>query len=137
MGRVFILDDISERRRAERNLTALNSGALEFTSSDSVPVIFVLHLPTENIIELNRSFVVNLGYERKDAVGRSPLSLGIWDAYQRAEFLRILAQEKSIDDYPLMFANLNGLKRSFVVSAHRLNIEADGYIMVAAKLVND
>jgi len=137
LGRVFILDDISERRRAERNLTALNSGALEFTSSDSVPVIFVLHLPTENIIELNRSFVVNLGYERKDAVGRSPLSLGIWDAYQRAEFLRILAQEKSIDDYPLMFANINGLKRSFVVSARRLNIELDAYIMVAAKLVND
>jgi PAS domain S-box-containing protein len=137
LGRVFILDDISERRRAERNLLAVNFGDSNFVSSDSVPVIFVLHLPSENIIELNRSFVVNLGYERKDTVGRSLLSLGIWDAYQRAEFMRALARENSMDDYSLMLANLNGVERSFIVSAHRLNIGSDGYIMVAAKLVGE
>jgi PAS domain S-box-containing protein len=137
LGRVFILEDISERRRAERNLMALTSGTSDFVSGDSVPVIFVLHLPSENIIELNRSFVVNLGYERKDAVGRSLLNLGMWDPYQRAEFMRVLGRDNSIDDYPLIFANLNGVKRSFMVSAHRLNIESDRYVMVAAKLVNE
>ena len=62
----------------------------------------------ERIVEVNRTFLLKLGYERRDVVGRTLLELGIWDAYQRTDFLRALNREGTLKDYVMQFDGSGG-----------------------------
>jgi PAS domain S-box-containing protein len=130
LGRACILEDVSERRRAEKSAFGISDESL--FSNDNIPVIFVLRSQDEKIIEVNRSFILDLGYERKDVVGQSLLQLGIWDIYQRGDFLKILRSEGSVKDHSLSLVNTNREKKSYLVSAHRMDLDEDGYIVVLA-----
>ncbi len=131
LGRACILEDVSERRRAEKSAFGISDESL--MSNDNIPVIFVLRSQDEKIIEVNRSFILDLGYERKDVVGQSLLQLGIWDIYQRGDFLKILRSEGSVKNHSLSLVNTNREKQSYLVSAHRMDVDENGYIVVLAR----
>ena len=131
LGRACILEDVSERRRAEKS--AFGMSAESSLSDDNIPMIFVLRSEDEKIIEVNRSFILNLGYERKDVVGQSLLQLGIWDIYERGDLLKVLRSEGNVNNYSLSLANINREKRSYFVSAYKMDIEENGYIVVFAR----
>jgi PAS domain S-box-containing protein len=130
LGRAFILEDISERRRGENNVFGVNDeGSL---SIENIPMICALRVQDEKIIEVNRTFILELGYERKDMVGKSLLKLGIWDAYQRGEFLRILRSEGFVNNQLLSFVNINRMKKPYLVSAYKVDISESSYIVILA-----
>ncbi len=132
LGRVFILEDISERRRAEKSAFGANDESL--LSNDNIPVIFILRTQDEKIIEVNRSFILELGYERKDVVGQSLLNLGIWDVHQRGEFLKTLRSEGFVKNQPLSFVASNREKLSYLVSAQKMDIQENSYFAILAHL---
>lgn len=131
LGRAFILEDISERRQAERS--ALGQSDESLIPSAQIPVIFAIRAQDEKIIEVNRSFILELGYGRKEAVGQSPLQLGMWDVYQRGDFLKILRSVGQVKDHPLELVNINRKKKAFLVSAQRMDIQDNSYIVILAK----
>jgi PAS domain S-box-containing protein len=124
LGRVYVLEDISERRRAERNIFAQGG------DEDDIPMIFIVRVHDEKVVEVNRSSILALGYERKDMVGRSFLQLGIWDAYQRSEFLRVFRSDGSVKDQSLSLANINKIRQSYIVSANKVDVDEDGYLIM-------
>jgi len=128
LGRVYVLEDISERRRAEK--TAFGQSDENLISGDAIPLIFVIRLHDEKVIEVNRSSILALGYERKDVVGRSFLQLGIWDAYQRSEFLKIFRSEGFVKNHTLSLTDINKSKQSYLVSANRVDIHDKSYIVM-------
>jgi len=130
LGRVFILEDISERRRGEKS--AFGTGDESLLTNDNIPVICILRSQDEKIIEVNRSFILELGYERKDVVGHSLLQLGIWDAYQRGEFLKVLRSEDSVQNLSLSFLTINRKKQPYLVSAHKMDIQENSYFVLLA-----
>ena len=134
LGRAFILEDITERRRGEISAFA---GDDSFLSSDNIPVICVLRTQDEKIIEVNRSFVLELGYERKDVVGQSLFQLGILDAYQRGELLGLLRSEGFIKNHSLTLVSINREKKAYRVSVHRTDILEDSYFVLLANPVNN
>jgi PAS domain-containing protein len=130
LGRTFILEDISDRRRGEKSVFSLNDESL--LATDDIPVICILRAQDEKIIEVNRSFILGLGYERKDVVGQSLLQLGIWDAYQRGEFFKVLRGEGFVKNHPLSLLNINRKKLPYRVSAHKMDILEDSYFVILA-----
>ena len=135
LGHAYILEDISERRRAEKSVFGANDESL--LSNDTIPVICILRSQDEKIIEVNRSFILDLGYERKDVVGQSLLQLGVWDAYQRGEFLKVLRSEGSVMNHPLSLANINRKKQPYLVSAHKMEIRENSYFVILAHPDNE
>lgn len=131
LGRAFILEDITERRRGENSVFGVNDESL--LSNDNIPLICALRSQDEKIIEVNRTFILELGYERKDVVGQSLLQLGIWDAYQRGEFLRVLRSEGFVKNHPLSFVNFNRKKKPFLVSAYKVDISENSYFVILAQ----
>lgn len=130
LGRACILEDISERRRAERNAFGLSDESL--LSTDSIPLFIALRTNDEKIIEVNRSFVVSLGYERKDVVGQSLLQLGIWDAYQRGDFLKDFRSTGIVKNFSLSLTHHNKQKLNYLVSAYKMEIQDQSYIVMLA-----
>lgn len=130
LGRACILEDVSERRRAEQSAFGVSDESL--LSTDSIPVFIALRTSDEKIIEVNRSFVLSLGYDRKDVVGQSLLQLGIWDAYQRGDFLKTFRSTGAVKDFSLSFVHRNKQKQSYLVSAYKMEIQDQSYIVMLA-----
>jgi PAS domain-containing protein len=130
LGHACILEDVSERRLAEKS--AYGTGDESLLSNDNIPAIVILRSQDEKIIEVNRSFILELGYERKDVVGKSLLQLGVWDAYQRGEFIKIFQKENSVKNHPLSLVNVNQKKEPYLVSAQKMDIQDKSYIAILA-----
>lgn len=132
LGRSIILEDISERRRAERNAFGIADDSL--LSGDSIPVIMILRAQDEKIVEVNRSFILSLGYERKDVVGKSPLQLGLWNAYERGEFFQAFRGTGFVKNHLLSLMNVRQEKAQYLISAHRMEVQDGNYIVMMANL---
>lgn len=132
LGKAVVLEDISERRRAERKSFGVGDDSL--LSGDSIPIIIVLRAQDEKIVEVNRSFILSLGYERKDAVGKSPLQIGLWGAYERGDFFQVFRSSGSVKNHLFPLANIRQEKNYYWISAHRIEMQDNNYIVVMANL---
>jgi PAS domain S-box-containing protein len=123
LGRTIVLDDVTERRHAEKRIV---DGPTE------IPLILVYRASDERIIEVNRTFLLALGYERREVVGRSLSELGIWDPYKRSDFLRALSSEGSVKDYMLEFRSPAGIIAPYKFTATQNEIQGERYIVLLA-----
>ena len=128
-GRVIRLDDITERHNAEHRWRAQD----ESEAGTEIPMIAVFDIDQEQIIEVNRSFLLHLGMERNQVMRRSLLDLGIWDPYQRAEFRKRLFQENRLEGYILQLTNSRGLAREYSVTAHLVESGGKRYVVLFAQ----
>jgi PAS domain S-box-containing protein len=130
MGSVIILSDITERRSAESRV--VQQQLLDVGSVD-IPLSVIYRITDEKIVDVNRTFLLNLGYERKNVLGRSLLDLGFWDSYQRADFLRALFKDGKLSDYSLRIGSSVGEKKSHTFSATQMEIQGSKYIVMLAQ----
>ncbi|HUH99273.1 MAG TPA: histidine kinase N-terminal 7TM domain-containing protein [Anaerolineales bacterium] len=128
VGRTIVLDDVTERRHAERRIAGESIGG-----TAEIPLILVYRAGDERIIEVNRTFLLQLGYERRDVVGRSLLEAGIWDAYQRAEFLRALYREGALKDHILQFTGQGNKLIAYKSFVDQNEIQGERYVVVMAQ----
>jgi PAS domain S-box-containing protein len=127
---VIILSDITERRSAESRVVQQQ---LQDVGSVDIPLTVIYRISDEKIVDVNRTFLLNLGYERKNVLGRSLLDLGFWDSYQRVDFLRALFKEGKLSDYPLRISSSNGEKKPYFFSATQLEVQGGKYIAILAQ----
>ncbi len=128
-GRVVRLDDITERHNAEHRWRAQD----EAEAGSEIPMIVVFDLDQEQIVEVNRSFLLHLGMERNQVMRRSLLDLGIWDPYQRAEFRKRLFQENRLERYGLHLTNSRGLSKDYSATAHLMESGGKRYVVMLAQ----
>jgi diguanylate cyclase (GGDEF)-like protein/PAS domain S-box-containing protein len=78
-----------------------------FRSSPSIVVL--LRLEDARVVDVNARFEAATGFSRKEAVGKSPRELGLWDEpeAQREIFERLLAN-RSISNEPFWFRDRDG-----------------------------
>ncbi|HUI88466.1 MAG TPA: histidine kinase N-terminal 7TM domain-containing protein [Anaerolineales bacterium] len=127
VGRTIVLDDVTERRHAERRGTGESVGG-----TAEIPLIIVYRAKDERIVEVNRTLLLKLGYERRDMVGRTLLELGIWDAYQRTDFLRALYREGSLKEYVMQLTGRAGKLAPLNFFANQNEIQGERYIVMMA-----
>ncbi len=128
LGRTIILDDVTERRHAEKRI-----GGESTAGTAEIPLIIVYRAGDERIVEVNRTFLLKLGYERRDMVGRTLLELGIWDVYQRADFLRALYRDGSLKDYAMQLTGQAGKLAPFDFFANQNEIQGERYVVMMAR----
>ena len=127
LGRVIMLRDVTERRMAENRVireSIFSGGSLD------LPMTVIYRTGDDRIIDVNRAFLLRMGFERKDVLGRSLIDIRAWDSAQRADFLRTLFREGSLSDHELQFFASNGEKIPCKLSASQMNVQGSKYIVL-------
>ena len=127
VGRVFILHDITESKQAEQRL--LPPEDARGSQIADIPVIIVQRMDDGKIVEVNRSIIVNMGFQREEVIGRTPLEIGMWTADQRSTLLRDLRERDRLSDYPIDIGIHNGGRKPFQLSANTVTMNGDSYLV--------
>jgi len=127
VGRVFILHDITERKQAEQRLLPLEDARSSQVAT--IPVFMVLRMEDGKIVEVNRSFIIGLGFQREEVIGRTPLEIGMWTAEQRSALLRELREKGQLTEYPIQFGTHTNGRKPFFLSASTLHLKNEGFMM--------
>lgn len=127
VGRVFILHDITERKQAEQRLLPLEDA--RNSQIASIPITMIFRMEDGKIVEVNRSFIIHLGYQREEVIGRTPFEIGMWTPEQRSTLLRELREKGSLHDYPIQFASRGKGNKSYLLSATTLSIKDATYMI--------
>lgn len=129
LGRIFVFSDISENKQAE-----IQQAAQELIPSPEspVPLAFTFRARDGRIVEVNRTFILKLGYPREDVVGRTLLEAGLWNVDQRADFLRQIRFSGEIRDHPLRLMHNNGQPVDLEVTANRIELKGEPFIFCLA-----
>jgi PAS domain S-box-containing protein len=127
VGRVFILHDITERKQAEQRLLPVEDA--RGSQVASIPVFMVLRMDDGKIVEVNRSFIIGLGFQREEVIGRTPLEIGMWTAEQRSALLRELREKGQLTEYPIQFGTRSNGRKPFFLSASTLHLKNEGFMM--------
>lgn len=133
MGRVLVLDDITEQKQAETRATLFYDLHAKGNKTEHIPLVLMYRVYDEMIIEVNRSFLLAFGFERMKLLGRTMLEIRLWEPSQRAEFLRALSQDHSLKEYPLTLKHYNGNDHLLTISAQLLDISGTSYVVILAE----
>ena len=123
--------DITEARLAEEALRASEAKfAVAFGTS---PVVLTISRVADGrFAEVNESFVRMSGYSRAEAIGKTPLELGLWqDEGQYRAGLESLASGESMRDVEARFRLKDGSTRTALLSASLLDIGGETHILSA------
>lgn len=133
MGRILVLDDMTEQKHAEARATLFYELSAKSDKSKRIPMVLIYRAFDEMIIEVNRSFLLGLGFERMKLLGRTMLETRLWEPYQRAEFLRALNQDRSLNEYSLALNHYNGTNQPLTISAKHVDIGGTSYVVILAE----
>jgi PAS domain S-box-containing protein len=133
MGRVFVLNDVTEQKQAEARATLFYDLSAKSGKSDRIPMVLMYRVFDEMIIEVNRSFLLALGFERMKLLGRTMLEARLWEPFQRAEFQRAFNQNRSLKEYSLVLKHYNGTDRTLTVSAQSVDVGGVAYVVLLAQ----
>jgi PAS domain S-box-containing protein len=127
VGRVFILHDITEQKQAEQRLLPLEDARSSLVAT--IPVFMVLRMEDGKIVEVNRSFIIVMGFQREEVIGRTPMEIGMWTAEQRSTLLRELREKGQLIEYPIQFGTHTNGRKSYFLSASTLHLKNEGFMM--------
>lgn len=137
MGRVLVLDDMTEQKQAEARASLFYEHDIKDGKSDRIPMVLMYRSFDEMIIEVNRAFLLTLGFERMKLLGRTMLEARLWEPYHRTEFLRAFNRDRSLKEYPLMLKHYKGADQPLTVSAQSVEIGGTAYVMILAQAQAD
>lgn len=133
MGRVLVMDDITEQKQAETHAALFYNLHAGPDTPNRVPLVLMYRVYDEMIIEVNRSFLLALGFERMKLLGHTMLEARLWEPYQRAEFLRALALHHCLNEFPITLKHRNGTNQSLHVLAQYLEVGGTSYVILLAE----
>lgn len=105
------------------------------TSPDPIAIIT---LAEGRIIEMNNHCINFFGYSREELIGYTTLKLGIWNNLKdRKTFIKILKNQRNIDDLELNFKLKSQEIRTVLISAEICNLEGEDCVIVLIKDISD
>ena len=108
--------DVTERVRAERALRS-SEERLAKTFRSSPDAIAITRREDDRILEVNGTWEELFGYRRDDAVGRTPVELGLWETTDRERFRQLLAAGHPVRDFEVELRTRTGGVRPVVLGA--------------------
>ena len=120
-----VIKDISPRKRNELALRQAEQKFAALFETSPEPIVLG-RLADGAIIEVNEAWERNLGYSRKQAIGRTGTELCTWaEAGVRDTLARRLRDEGRISNYPARLVRRDGTAFDSLVSASRVEFESE------------
>lgn len=122
---VAILGLLWQRARRRKIEAALRSSEEKFSKSFRQSPLSITLASTKDgrYIEVNETFVDQIGWKRDEVIGRSPIDLGIWmDPKQRSDVMKQLVSDGSVRDLEVKVRRRDGQVRTILGSAGLVHV---------------
>ncbi|HEX2975139.1 MAG TPA: PAS domain-containing protein, partial [Bacteroidales bacterium] len=84
----------------------------------------ITNLTTGEFVDVNESFLSNLGYQRQEVIGKSTDDIQFFaDLDESKKYLRLISGLKKVKDYPVTIRTRSGEKRQFIFTAETVTID--------------
>jgi PAS domain S-box-containing protein len=122
--------DVTERRRAEeRFYKAFNA--------NPEPIV-VATIPEERYLDVNESFLLVTGFERKEVIGRTSSELNIWTyPEERTLLMKVLAEHGRVRDLEIAFNTKSGERRTGLESAEIIDVSGQSCVLAILKDITE
>ncbi|HZT58318.1 MAG TPA: PAS domain S-box protein [Pyrinomonadaceae bacterium] len=122
-----------ERQRAEARLR--ESEARFSKAFNASPLVLTISsLATGKLTEVNDAFVEFTGYAREEAIGRTPVELGLWARpEEREEGLVKLRRAERIRNVECLFRVRDGGAKAGLVSAEQIEIGGEAFVLTVVQ----
>lgn len=128
------VQDVTERKQAEMALRESEEKFAKVFHAGPL-VITITKLADGRFLEVNETFVRMSGYSREEALGRTPIELGLWvDPVQRAEGLAQLRAGRFKRNTEAHFRMKDGSERTCLISAELIEINGEPCVVT---VIND
>jgi PAS domain S-box-containing protein len=132
-----ILRDTSERTRIERELRHSQEKYAKMIHS-SPDAITLRSLPDRRYIEISDGFTRLTGYTAEEVIGKTPSEIGIWsDDSPHTEILENIQRQGAVREVEFSFRTKNGEQRYATVSAVRLTLGAESYMLSTSRDITE
>jgi PAS domain S-box-containing protein len=121
--------DITEQRRAEKALAAARKSLSETEEkfqkvfAASPHPIGITDVATGQLLEVNDAFEHLYGYTRAEALGKTTVELGLWDAEQRGRMVEHLREHASFRELEVAGKDRHGRPLALVLSGELIDID--------------
>ncbi len=95
----------------------------------SPKLVTLTRLADDSYVDVNDSFERLLGYPRAAVIGKSPVSLGVWEPALRERFLGALRKSRSIANQPASYRRSDGGEYRGVLNAEVVSFEGEDYVL--------
>ncbi|MEN6458967.1 MAG: PAS domain S-box protein [Thermoguttaceae bacterium] len=128
-GFVEIVEDITDRKRAEDALRESQQRFATIFESSPVAVGISRH-PNGALVAINDAFCRLFGYSRDEALGRSPMELGIWlNIADRARLVELLAKQGRVEQFETQFRRKSGAIGDIQLSAGLIKLKGQEHLL--------
>ncbi len=124
-GRVFVLHEITDRKRIEETMQAARTRDVSQTTDMLQSVMFISSAGEQKITDVNNEFVLALGFSKEDVLGLTPLQAGFWTVEQRASIMRQINAQNEVTNLPIKVTVRSGVVRDFLLSVRPIRIGYD------------
>lgn len=116
--------DISRRKKAEDELKKSRRNFSLAFQSNPAPIV-ISTLKEGRYIDVNKSWLDLIGYERSDLIGRTTHDLKIWDRSRRVELMAKLKKEGAIKNELIQLRTKNGKSKQILWSAEVIEMSGE------------
>lgn len=121
VGRIGVYTDITEQKRAERELRA--SEERFFKTFNLSPQIIALHdMNDGHYIDVNDTFLRTLGYTRDEIINETAINKGLWNAGDRDRVSMLLKTAGAFRNLEINLYAKSGEKRVILLSAELIEL---------------
>jgi len=95
-------------------------------------ILTITRIADGRFVEVNERFVTVTGYTREEALGRTPLELGLWvNPARRAQGLTLLREGRPLREIEADFRMKNGEVRTWLMSADLIELHGESCVLTA------
>jgi len=136
MDEEALIKELTERKRTEQ---ALAFSEEKFSKAfDTTPVMMSIEDVNGFFIEVNKAFIDNIGFDRKDVIGRRASDLNMYRTLEDREKMQTLLQRPSeFKDIELSFRQKSGNLSFVLMSIEKFRVENITYTLTSALDITD